>query len=396
MHSRLKTFKKVLIRNLSILISRALAEIEEGKGTGLNNITEHVQRAICKDLHLQKGHPINTVKTQIESFFNLMWCKDSVRRMDTFENLSPVMSSEQAFDELLYAMNHQARKPTNIYYVSPEVVLRPHTSAHQIELIQAGHLSFLCTGDVYRRNQVNQTNYPVFHQMEGVHLFDEGVLEAKGDDTQQVAFITEDVKKLLETLVGSVLGHIEMRWSTVSFPYAEPAFQLQTLFKSQWIDILSCGVINPEILKNCNQSTKKGWSFAIFLDRWAMILFGIPDIRLFWTSDPRFHRQFQDGKVSRFLPYSKYPPCFKEMAFWIPDDFDFNAFHELVREIAGEFVEEVKLMDQFIHPMTDKKSLSWRINYRNMGKSLTPEEVNKLHQNVKAALAERFDVELRS
>eukprot|EP01126_Amoeba_proteus_P001050 TRINITY_DN1029_c0_g1_i6.p1 TRINITY_DN1029_c0_g1~~TRINITY_DN1029_c0_g1_i6.p1 ORF type:complete len:211 (-),score=25.60 TRINITY_DN1029_c0_g1_i6:444-1076(-) len=152
--------------------------------------------------------------------------------MDTFENLSPVMSSEQAFDELLYAMNHQARKPTNIYYVSPEVVLRPHTSAHQIELIQAGHLSFLCTGDVYRRNQVNQTNYPVFHQMEGVHLFDEGVLEAKGDDTQQVAFITEDVKKLLETLVGSVLGHIEMRWSTVSFPYAEPAFQLQTLFKS--------------------------------------------------------------------------------------------------------------------------------------------------------------------
>lgn len=61
-----------------------------------------------------------------------------------------------------------------------------------------------------------------------------------------------------------------------------------------------------------------GWAFGLGLERLAMVLFSIPDIRLFWSTDPRFLEQFQDGKITHFQPFSKYPPCLKDVSFWIP------------------------------------------------------------------------------
>lgn len=75
-----------------------------------------------------------------------------------------------------------------------------------------------------------------------------------------------------------------------------------------------------------------------------MVLFSIPDIRLFWSADPRFLSQFEQGKINVFQPYSKYPSCFKDVSFWLRQD---NALHEndfcdLVRDTAGDLVEDVK------------------------------------------------------
>eukprot|EP01126_Amoeba_proteus_P048035 TRINITY_DN5531_c0_g1_i2.p1 TRINITY_DN5531_c0_g1~~TRINITY_DN5531_c0_g1_i2.p1 ORF type:complete len:351 (-),score=59.88 TRINITY_DN5531_c0_g1_i2:242-1294(-) len=348
-----------------------------------------------KDLHLKKGHPINTVKMIVEKFFNTRWSKETGCTMEIFDNFSPVMSTRQAFDELLVPPDHPSRSSTDTYYVSPEVVLRPHTSAHQNELIRAGHMSFLCTGDVYRRDTVDTTHYPIFHQMEGVHVFQEDLLATKGDDAQQVEFVAQNMKTVLEKLTRSMLGPVDIRWVHETFPFTTPSFELEILFRGQWLEIVGCGVIHQDLLKNCNQSTKKGWAFGIGLERLAMILFAIPDIRLFWSQDLRFHKQFQEGKVSKFIPYSKYPPCYKDVAFWIPEKFALTSFHELVREVGGDLVEEVKLIDQFIHPMNDKRSLCWRINYRSMDRSLTNEEVDKLQFNLRTELAKRFKVELR-
>ena len=75
-----------------------------------------------------------------------------------------------------------------------------------------------------------------------------------------------------------------------------------------------------------------------------MVLFSIPDIRLFWSSDPRFLDQFTQGKISIFQPYSKYPSCYKDVSFWIPKSTTVheNDFCDVVRDAAGNLVEDVK------------------------------------------------------
>lgn len=78
-----------------------------------------------------------------------------------------------------------------------------------------------------------------------------------------------------------------------------------------------------------------------------MVLFSIPDIRLFWSADPRFLSQFTAGEITTFKPYSRYPPCYKDFSFWIPSTgkaFHENDFCEAVRGIAGDLVEGVELV----------------------------------------------------
>lgn len=89
---------------------------------------------------------------------------------------------------------------------------------------------------------------------------------------------------------------------------------------------------------------KIGWAFGLGLERIAMVLFGIPDIRLFWSTDSRFLTQFKHGEITTFKPYSKYPPCFKDVSFWLPQGKGLhdNDFCDLVRDVAGDIVEDVK------------------------------------------------------
>ena len=74
-----------------------------------------------------------------------------------------------------------------------------------------------------------------------------------------------------------------------------------------------------------------------------MKLFNIPDIRLFWSEDQRFLSQFTENKVSEFKPFSKYPPTYKDLALWVPDDFSPNSLFDVVRGVAGDIVEKVLL-----------------------------------------------------
>ena len=91
---------------------------------------------------------------------------------------------------------------------------------------------------------------------------------------------------------------------------------------------------------------KLGWAFGLGLERIAMILYSIPDIRLFWTQDPRFLTQFKQGQITTFRPYSRYPTCFKDVSFWLPQNMSLhdNDFCDLVRDVAGDVVEDVKMV----------------------------------------------------
>jgi len=197
-----------------------------------------------------------------------------------------------------------------------------------------------------------------------------------------------------------------MRWIDTYFPFTHPSFELEIFYQNEWLEVLGCGVVQPAIISNATGKDPRrtpGWAFGLGLERLAMVLFSIPDIRLFWSTDGRFHNQFASGDMNvTFVPYSKYPPCFKDISFWIPKDeatqnllFHVNDLNEGVRDIAGDLVEQVELVDEFVHPKTGRTSHCYRIKYRSMDRNLTNEEIDLLQDRVREFARETLGVELR-
>ncbi|EKX42167.1 hypothetical protein GUITHDRAFT_74102, partial [Guillardia theta CCMP2712] len=300
----------------------------------------------------------------------------------------------QCFDDLLIPKDHVSRRPSDTYYLDQDRLLRTHTSAHQTELLRGGSRKFLCTGDVYRRDEIDASHYPAFHQMEGVKILKECTgMEDRSE--QWVKMCSEDLKDHLEGMVDAIFGPVEKRWVDAYFPFTEPSYELEIFYQDKWLEVLGCGVIQQQILDGCEMKDAHGWAFGLGLERLAMVLFDIPDIRLFWTEDERFLKQFKDGVITKFQPFSKYPPCYKDVSFWLPGDWQENNFFELVRNIAGDIVESVELVDKFDNPKKGKTSHCYRINYRAMDRSLTNEEVDKIQEQVRELVAKKLNVELR-
>jgi phenylalanyl-tRNA synthetase alpha chain len=252
---------------------------------------------------------------------------------------------------------------------------------------------------VYRRDEIDASHFPVFHQMEGVKLFDPELVGGEMTKEEWLAspgcqLIADDLKKTLEGLVDELFGPVEKQWRDDYFPFTEPSFELDIYYNGDWMEVLGCGVIHSGVLSNVGKPDRHGWAFGLGLERLAMVLFSIPDIRLFWSSDPRFCSQFKAGEIKKFEPYSKYPECKKDIAFWIPDDFEPNDFFEIGREVCGELVESMELIDEFTNPKKGKTSHCYRINYRSMDRSLTNEEVNTMQEKLRGR-AQDLGVELR-
>jgi phenylalanyl-tRNA synthetase alpha chain len=264
--------------------------------------------------------------------------------------------------------------------------------------MREGKKAFLCTGDVYRRDEIDSSHYPVFHQMEGVKIFEPSELPNPENPTDgsNVKYIEDDLKDHLEGMVQALFGpNIETRWVDAYFPFTDPSLELEVFFQGDWLEVLGSGVIERKILTNCDLGHTHGWAFGLGLERLAMVLFDIPDIRLFWTEDPRFSSQFRAGEVTTFKPYSKYPECYKDVSFWRPEDFHENDLCDMVRGVAGDLVEKVELIDQFRNEKLDKTSFCYRIVYRSMDRSLTNEEVDVLQNEIRDRMSDEMDCELR-
>ena len=225
-------------------------------------------------------------------------------------------------------------------------------------------------------------------------MFPKEQLEGLSEE-EQIKLIENDLKGSLERLAVQLFGSIPMRWADDHFPFTQPSFELEIFFDNEWMEVLGCGVIHPEILKNAGREGEKGWAFGLGLERLAMVLFQIPDIRLFWSEDQRFHKQFVAGKIVAFKPYSKYPACLKDISFWISDNFHVNNFNEVIRDIAGDLVEHMELIDAFSHPKTGRTSHCYRITYRSMDRNLTNAEIDSLQDDVRATAVAQLGVELR-
>jgi phenylalanyl-tRNA synthetase alpha chain len=393
-----------------------------------NNVTEYIYDKMGANLHMRADHPLGIIKAAIYSYFDDGGAAGACaaaphggpQKMPPppykkHDGRHPVVTARANFDEVLVPEDHVSRSPNDTYYVSADTVLRCHTSAHQAEILrEASSPAFLVTGDVYRRDSIDATHYPVFHQMEGVRVYS---AEEWGEQ-DPTEFCVAELKATLEGLARRLFGEVECRWVDAYFPFTEPSLELEIFFNGKWLEVLGCGVMQQKILEenygpanggggsasslssssssSSSSPSHRAWAFGLGLERLAMVLFDIPDIRLFWSGDQRFLKQFKQGDLSaRFKPYSKFPPCYKDVAFWLSPEFSENNLCELVRGIGGDLVEEVSLVDSFTHPKTARTSHCYRISYRSMERSLTDEEINALQERVRAGVAGELKVELR-
>jgi len=219
-----------------------------------------------------------------------------------------------------------------------------------------------------------------------VRIFSDSMLPAGCSTAEAKKVIEEDLKAILTGLARHLFGDVEMRWREDYFPFTEPSFELDVFYNGDWMEVLGCGVIHDEVMANAGQPPERcGWAFGLGLERLAMVLFSIPDIRLFWTEDERFTSQFSAGKITKFQPYSKFPLCYKDVSFWLPESgLHPNDVYELIRNEAGDLVERVELIDQFKNKKTNRDSHAYRVTYRSMDRSLTNEEVNEIQEEVRS------------
>ena len=133
------------------------------------------------------------------------------------------------------------------------------------------------------------------------------------------------------------------------FPFTQPSWELEILYQGNWLEVLGSGIMRNEILEESGVTNTIGWAFGVGLERLTMVLYDVPDIRLFWSKDSGFLNQFKEhefGKQIKYKAVSQYPQCANDLSFWLPeqisiDQFSSNDFYDLVRDVAGDIVEQV-------------------------------------------------------
>ncbi|NXB26979.1 SYFM protein, partial [Rhagologus leucostigma] len=387
-----------------------------------SNVTEKILSKVGKNLHNRKHHPLWLIKEQVkEHFYKHYLGRRGTPLFSVYDGLSPVVTVQQNFDSLLIPQNHASRRKEDNYYLNRDHMLRAHTSAHQWDLIRSGLDAFLAVGDVYRRDTIDNTHYPVFHQMEGVRLFSchelfssikdgEGLqLFEQGHRTahkqechtmEAVRLVEFNLKQVLTKLMTHIFGDgLQVRWVDCYFPFTHPSFEMEINFQGEWMEVLGCGVMEQQLVNSAGAQDKIGWAFGLGLERLAMILYDIPDIRLFWSEDERFLKQFIGPHIwqkIKFQPLSRYPPLINDISFWLPSEtYSQNDFYDLVRTIGGDLIEKVVLVDEFAHPKTKKVSHCYRIIYRHPERTLTQDEVHRIHRAIEESAVRELGVEGR-
>jgi len=199
------------------------------------------------------------------------------------------------FDALNTPPEHPARNEQDTFYLSDGRLLRTHTSTVQIRTMQAASppIRVIAPGAAYRRDELDATHSPQFHQIEGLYV----------DENVSVA----DLKGALEFFMRELFGSgTAVQFRPHFFPFTEPSLEVYVKSKAlkggeRWIEVAGSGVVHPAVFEQVNNARGdkaydpekwSGYAFGLGMDRLAMVLFDIPDIRLFGQNDLRFLRQF--------------------------------------------------------------------------------------------------------
>ena len=246
------------------------------------NVTPAIISKTPLQLHIKPSHPLSTLRELIESAY-----KDFTH----VSTISPLVSPYKNFDELSFPLDHPGRANTDSYYVNRDMMLRTHSSAHEVEMFRKGETKWLLTADVYRRDEIDASHYPIFHQVEGARIFNtdaSGMKEVLEDNERlsnllaSANIIIEDIphisatnpvqhnhdpvfsellaknlKLSLNNLLLKVFGAaasitkqdpLRVRWIEAYFPFTSPSFEVEVFFQGKWLEILGSGVVRQATL----------------------------------------------------------------------------------------------------------------------------------------------------
>ncbi|HKP04022.1 MAG TPA: phenylalanine--tRNA ligase subunit alpha [Chthoniobacterales bacterium] len=232
-------------------------------------------------------HPLTQMLERAISIF---------RRMGFALAEGPDVETEwHCFDALNTAPDHPARNEQDTFFLPDGRLLRTHTSTVQIRAMEKAPppIRIIAPGAAYRRDEVDATHSAQFHQIEGLYI----------DEKVSVA----DLKGTLEFFLRELFGaETQIRFRPHYFPFTEPSLEVDVKSKAlrggeQWLEMCGCGMVHPAVYEQVNSARRdnaydprkwSGFAFGFGMDRLAMILFGIPDLRYFAANDLRFLKQF--------------------------------------------------------------------------------------------------------
>ena len=240
-----------------------------------------------KKIELGSLHPITQIIKEVEEIFLGMGYK--------IADGPEVEKAIYNFDKLNTPPDHPARDIQDTFYITDDVVLRSQTSPVQARVMenQKPPIKIICPGAVYRSDSVDATHSPVFHQIEGL-VVDKNISMT-------------DLKGTLEMFAKKCLGeNTKIRFRPHHFPFTEPSAEADVscfvcggkgcrVCKGEgWIELLGCGMVHPNVFKNCGIDPDEytGFAFGFGVERIAMAKFGIEDMRLLFENDVRFLKQF--------------------------------------------------------------------------------------------------------
>ena len=233
-------------------------------------------------------HPLTIVTNEIKEIFNRIgFSTVSGPEIDTdFYN----------FEALNIPKNHPARDMQDTFYINSELLLRTHTSSTQIHFMEKNNppIRIISPGRVYRNEDISVKSYCLFHQIEGLYV-DENVSFA-------------DLKSTLDYFAKTMFGKdVRVRFRPSFFPFTEPSAEMDIYWGLEteadyrvtkgtgWLEILGCGMVDPNVFKSVKYDSSKwrGFAFGMGIERIAMIKYGISDIRKFYDGNIKFLEQFK-------------------------------------------------------------------------------------------------------
>ena len=233
-------------------------------------------------------HPLTIVTNEIKEIFNRIgFSTVSGPEIDTdFYN----------FEALNIPKNHPARDMQDTFYINSDLLLRTHTSSTQIHFMEDNEppLRIISPGRVYRNEDISVKSYCLFHQIEGLYV------------DRNVSFA--DLKSTLDYFAKTMFGKdVKVRFRPSFFPFTEPSAEMDIYWGLEteadyrvtkgtgWLEILGCGMVDPNVFKSVKYDSSKwrGFAFGMGIERIAMIKYGISDIRKFYDGNVKFLEQFK-------------------------------------------------------------------------------------------------------
>ena len=281
--------KKILGKELNVLKSRVEelynnAEVELRSAQSVNKKINPLPGYYSE---LGSRHPISAIIDEMTSIFE---------RLGFSISSGPEIEDDwHNFSALNFPYNHPARDMQDTFFVDDEIALRTHTSSVQVRLMEEGNLPIrsIMPGRVYRNEAISARSNCFFHQVEGLYI-DKGVSFS-------------DLKQTLYNFVQEFFGtNTRVRFRASYFPFTEPSAEMDIYLGldtesdyrltkgTGWLEILGCGMVDPNVLENCKIDTSlySGFAFGLGVDRMAMLKFGVKDLRTFFNGDKRFLEQF--------------------------------------------------------------------------------------------------------